>query len=89
MKVVSQSCHDLQERIDVGTEYTHTPTYTSVCAYANSTERMKLYTEEAASLIQGEPAHCVWGWGGAWNYTANSVSSGLQLQGAIEEAGIF
>ena len=31
----------------------------------------------------------VWGWGGAWNYTANSVSSGLQLQGAIEEAGIF
>ena len=43
VKVVSQSCHDLQERIDVGTEYTNTPTYTPVCGYANSTERVKLY----------------------------------------------
>ena len=55
VKVVSQSCYDLQERIDVGTENTYTPTYTSVCAYANSAERMK-YMEEAASLNPGEPS---------------------------------
>lgn len=64
MKVVSQSCHDLQERIDVGTGHAYTPTYTPVCAYANSTGRMKLCMEEAASLNPGETgALCVCGGG--------------------------
>lgn len=74
-----------KEQIYVQSTHTYTPSYTPVCAYVSSTERVNLYMQEGASLSPRENSTL---YVGGWCCKANLISSGLQIQGAMEEAEI-